>query len=160
MRERWDSYQTLQAMADREATRFQAARRFISSYIQTLELNTDPFVDQLADRPTIARLVAEFPGIPYEEPGQVPPLESFLALRAPPPFPTLMKPPTAPVPQDPPLSPSSGQELLRQSAQQLGTLPQLPGARGSPFQLRPAFQTPPKPAARPPSTSPTPPPAS
>ncbi|KAJ2922049.1 hypothetical protein H1R20_g15040, partial [Candolleomyces eurysporus] len=67
-------------MADCKATCFQAAHHFISGYCQTLKLNMDSFVNKLADRPTITWLVTEFPGIPYKEPGQVPPLEIFLAL--------------------------------------------------------------------------------
>jgi hypothetical protein len=83
MYKHWESYQLLQALADREATSFQAACHFIASYVSTLSVNDDPFVDQLVDREVIKKLVAEFPAAEYETRACVPPLCDFLALSQP-----------------------------------------------------------------------------
>ena len=139
MKEHWESYQAFQAMATREAARFNASRRFISSYVQTLSANQDPFVDQVMDSSTVAQLISDFPGVAYEERAQVAPLQQYLNF--PPPLPAFgwehedyapsTSAPTAPYSFDPAVNP-----LLQQAAQRLGTLP---GSSHTPFTLHPAF---------------------
>ena len=134
-KDHWESYQTLQAIADREAARFQASRRFIAAYVQTLDENQDPFVDQVVDASTVSQLINDFPGVAYEERAQVAPLQQYL--NAPPPPPVFGWEHEAHVPAvpsysfDPAVNP-----LLQQAAQQFGTLP---GSSHAPFTLHPAF---------------------
>ncbi|KAJ2934374.1 hypothetical protein H1R20_g2742, partial [Candolleomyces eurysporus] len=73
----WRHLRDLTALVNHQATRVESTRRFLSSYLQTLKHNNDPFVDEMVDLNTLCTLIQQHPGAIYEQMCAVAPLPSY-----------------------------------------------------------------------------------
>ncbi|KAJ2931778.1 hypothetical protein H1R20_g5316, partial [Candolleomyces eurysporus] len=78
MRDEWESYRTFQALANREATKFEASRRLLVGYLNQADAEGDANVDELVDSSVLAVASTHFPPVLREERAEVPSISSFL----------------------------------------------------------------------------------
>jgi len=77
MHEQWKLLETYNAMARHQAVTYLATQRFLSSYLKTLQVNEDPFVDTIIDEKGLKKLLQAIPSTPYERMAVVPPLHAY-----------------------------------------------------------------------------------
>ncbi|KAJ2925683.1 hypothetical protein H1R20_g11411, partial [Candolleomyces eurysporus] len=73
----WRHLHDLTALVNHQATHVESTRRFLSSYLQTLKHNNDPFVNEIVDLDTLRTLIQQHPGAVYEQMCAVAPLPSY-----------------------------------------------------------------------------------
>ncbi|KAJ2920414.1 hypothetical protein H1R20_g16680, partial [Candolleomyces eurysporus] len=78
MRDEWESYRTFQALANREATKFEVTRRLLVGYLNQAAAEGDANVDELVDSSVLAVASTHFPPVLREERAEVPSVSSFL----------------------------------------------------------------------------------
>ena len=69
-------------MANHQATRYESNCRFLSSYLQTLQKNDDPFVNEMVKPEVIKTLIQQHPGAVFEQLSAVAPLPTYYAIES------------------------------------------------------------------------------
>ena len=80
MKQEWLHLRDIVMLANHQATRYEATRRHLSSFLQTTAGHDGEFLDRIIDPPVLEELLRQHPGAQYEELAKVAPLTSFYSL--------------------------------------------------------------------------------
>ena len=78
MRDEWETHRSYVALANREATKFEATRRLLVGFLNQLAAEGDTNVDELVDSSVLAVASTHFPPVLREERAEVPSVDTFL----------------------------------------------------------------------------------